>query len=356
MKRKKVLHIVESFGSGIFSFLVDLVNNTDDEFDITIAYGVRAETLESFREYFSDKVKFIEVKNFTRSINPIKDLKAFFEVKKIIKEENPDVIHLHSSKAGFIGRFATNCKKKTMLYNPHGFSFLMRDSSKVKRFMYWCLEKIGALRKCTIVGCSYGEYQEALKLTKNAIYINNGINIEKMNEQIKTFNKHNIDFNNLKLCTSGRIGFQKNPELFNNIAENFPNLKFTWIGDGELKDKLTSPNIKVIGWKSREEVLKIVNDNDIFILTSLWEGLPISLLEAMYLKKVCIVTNCIGNRDVIKNGKNGFIIKTNDYKEIIEKINPENYNEISKNAEKDILTVFNTDRMVKEYILEYNKK
>lgn len=356
MKRKKVLHIVESFGSGIFSFLVDLVNNTDDEFDITIAYGVRAETLESFREYFSDKVKFIEVKNFTRSINPIKDLKAFFEVKKIIKEENPDVIHLHSSKAGFIGRFATNCKKKTMLYNPHGFSFLMRDSSKAKRFMYWCLEKIGALRKCTIVGCSYGEYQEALKLTKNAICINNGINIEKMNEQIKTFNKHNIDFNNLKLCTSGRIGFQKNPELFNNIAENFPNLKFTWIGDGELKDKLTSPNIKVTGWKSREEVLKIVNDNDIFILTSLWEGLPISLLEAMYLKKVCIVTNCIGNRDVIKNGKNGFIIKTNDYKEIIEKINPENYNEISKNAEKDILTDFNTDKMVKEYILEYNKK
>lgn len=356
MKRKKVLHIVESFGSGIFSFLVDLVNNTDDEFDITIAYGVRAETLESFREYFSDKVKFIEVKNFTRSINPIKDLKAFFEVKKIIKEENPDVIHLHSSKAGFIGRFATNCKKKTMLYNPHGFSFLMRDSSKVKRFMYWCLEKIGALRKCTIVGCSYGEYQEALKLTKNAICINNGINIEKMNEQIKTFNKHNIDFNNLKLCTSGRIGFQKNPELFNNIAENFPNLKFTWIGDGELKDKLTSPNIKVTGWKTREEVLKIVNDNDIFILTSLWEGLPISLLEAMYLKKVCIVTNCIGNRDVIKNGKNGFIIKTNDYKEIIEKISLENYNEISKNAEKDILTVFNTDRMVKEYILEYNKK
>lgn len=356
MKKKKILHIVESLGGGIFSFLVDLVNNTDDEFDITIAYGIRVETPENFKSYFSNNIKFIEVKNFTRNINPIKDLKAFFEVKKIIKEENPDVIHLHSSKAGFIGRFATNCKKKTMLYNPHGFSFLMRDSSKVKRFMYWCLEKIGALRKCTIVGCSYGEYQEALKLSKNAICINNSININKLNKEVQAFGKHNIDFNNLKICTSGRIGYQKNPELFNNIAEKFPNLKFTWIGDGELKDKLTSPNIKVTGWKTREEVLKIVNDNDIFILTSLWEGLPISLLEAMYLKKVCIVTNCIGNRDVIKNGKNGFIIKTNDYKEIIEKISLENYNEISKNAEKDILTVFNTDRMVKEYILEYNKK
>lgn len=356
MKKKKILHIVESFGGGIFSFLVDLANNTDDEFDIVVAYGKRVEIPENFKSYFYNNVKFIEVKNFTRSINPIKDLKAFWEVKKIIKEENPDVIHLHSSKAGFIGRFATNCKKKTMLYNPHGFSFLMRDSSKVKRLIYWCLEKVGALRKCTIIGCSYGEYQEALKLSKNAICINNGVNINKLNKEVQAFENHNIDFNNLKICTSGRIGYQKNPELFNKIAENFPNLKFTWIGDGELKDKLTSPNIKVTGWKTREEVLKIVNDNDIFILTSLWEGLPISLLEAMYLGKVCIVTNCIGNRDVIKDGKNGFIIKNNDYKEIIEKINPENYNEISKNAEKDILTDFNTDKMVKEYILEYNKK
>lgn len=354
MKRKKILHIVESFGSGIFSFLVDLVNSTDDEFDITIAYGIRAETPKKFKNYFHEKIKFVEVKNFTRSINPIKDLKAFFEVKKIIKEENPDVIHLHSSKAGFIGRFATNCKKKTMLYNPHGFSFLMRDSSKVKRLIYWCLEKIGALRKCTIVGCSYGEYQEALKLTKNAICINNGINIEKLNEQIKTFNKHNIDFNNLKLCTSGRIGFQKNPELFNKIAETFPNLEFTWIGDGELKYKLTSPNIKVTGWKSREEVLKIINDNDIFILTSLWEGLPISLLEAMYLKKICIVTNCIGNRDVIKDGENGFIIKNNNFKEILGKINSDIYDETVKKSQKDIVTVFNTVRMVEEYIKKYN--
>lgn len=355
MKKKKILHIVESLGGGIFSFLVDLVNNTDDEFDITIAYGIRVETPENFKSYFSNNIKFIEVKNFTRNINPIKDLKAFFEVKKIIKEENPDVIHLHSSKAGFIGRFATNCKKKTVLYNPHGFSFLMKDCSKIKRFMYWCLEKIGSLRKCTIVACSYGEYQEALKLSKNSICINNGINIEKLDKKIKNFNKHNIDFNNLKICTSGRIGYQKNPELFNQIAEDLPNLEFTWIGDGELKDKLTSPNIKVTGWKNREEVLKIVNDNDIFILTSLWEGLPISLLEAMYLKKVCIVTNCIGNRDVIKDEKNGFIIKNNDYKEIIEKINSENYNEISKKAEKDILAVFNTDRMVEEYKKEYRK-
>ena len=167
MKKKKILHIVEAFGGGIFSFLVDLINNTDDEFDIVVAYAKREQTPDNFKDYFNDKIKFIEVKNFTRSINLKKDLKSFFEVTKIIKEENPDVIHLHSSKAGFIGRFAANGRKIKMLYNPHGFSFLMKDCSKIKRLIYWLIEKIGSFRKCIIVGCSEGEYKEALKLTKS---------------------------------------------------------------------------------------------------------------------------------------------------------------------------------------------
>lgn len=353
MEKKKVLHIVESFGSGVFSFLVDLVNSTYDEFDVTIAYGVRSETLENFKDYFDESVKFIKVENFTRTINPKKDIKAFFEVKKIIKKENPDIIHLHSSKAGFIGRFAANGKKVKMLYNPHGFSFFMQNSSKLKRSIYWLIEKISAIRKCTIVGCSEGEYKEALKLTQNSICINNGINVEKLEKEISQLKEKKIDFNNLKICTSGRIGYQKNPEFFNKIASEFPNIQFMWIGEGELKEKLASKNITVTGWKTREEVLKIVNDNDIFLLTSLWEGLPISLLEAMYLKKCCVVSDCIGNRDVIKNAENGFIIKDNNYKEIIEGLNETICNKVSSNAKKDILNKFNTNRMSEEYIKLY---
>lgn len=355
MKKKKVLHIVESFGSGVFSFLVDLVNSTDEEFDIVIAYGVREETLQNFKEYFSDRVKFIEVKNFTRNINLKKDLKAFFEVKNIIKKENPDVIHLHSSKAGFIGRFSANGRKMKMLYNPHGFSFLMKDSSKIKRLIYWLIEKISTIRKCTIVGCSQGEYEEALKLSKNSICINNGINIETLKKETKNFNKKEVDFDNLKICTSGRISFQKNPILFNEIAKKCPDIAFTWIGDGELKSELKSNNITVTGWKTREEVLKIVNDNDIFILTSLWEGLPISLLEAMYLGKVCIVTDCIGNRDVINDNVNGFIIRNNNYKEIINGLNKENYYKITSNSINTILNLYNTKIMTKKYLEVYKQ-
>lgn len=356
MKKKKILHIVEAFGGGIFTFLEDLVNNTSNDFEIVIAYAVRAETPKNFKEHFNSNVKFIEVENFTRSVNLKKDIKAFFEVRKVIKEEKPDIIHLHSSKAGFIGRFAANGKKIKMLYNPHGFSFLMQDCSKIKRFAYWMLEKIGGFRKCTVIGCSKGEYEEALRLTHNAICIDNGINVNELDKIIENLPEHKTDFQNLKICTSGRIGYQKNPQTFNKIAESFPNLQFTWIGDGELKNELTSSNISITGWKTREEVLNLVNENDIFILTSLWEGLPISLLEAMYLGKVCCVSNVIGNKDVINNNENGFIIDEENFKKVISKIEVNNYKRISQKAKLEIINNYNMRNTVKKYTDLYSDR
>lgn len=351
--KKKVLHIVESFGSGVFSFLVDLINGTDKDFDIIVAYGVRKETLDNFEEYFSERVKFIKVENFTRSIKPQKDIKALFEIKEIINKENPDIIHLHSSKAGFLGRFASVKRKYKMLYNPHGFSFLKKDDSKLKRTIYWFMEKIAAIfnSKCIIVGCSKGEYEEAKKLNKKSVHINNGINIELLSKEIYGFEEKKIDYDNLKICTVGRIGYQKNPEMFNEIANLFPQIQFTWIGDGDLKDKLTSSNINCTGWKSRKQVLQMLNNQDIFILTSLWEGLPISLLEAMYMKKICIVSDCIGNRDVIINEKNGFIARNlKQYKEYIEKIIIEKEkNLLGEKAYNDVIQEYNTSKMISNY-------
>lgn len=358
--KKKVVHIVESFGSGVFSFLVDLVNGTSEDFDITIAYGIREETLENFEQYFNGNVKFTQVKNFTRSINPVKDLKALKEVKNIIKKEKPDIVHLHSSKAGIIGRVAVNGSKVKMFYNPHGFSFLKQDDSKLKRKIYKIIEKTAAIinKKCTIVGCSNGEYEEAKKINKNSICINNGINIEEMNKNVKTFEENRINYDNIKICTVGRIGYQKNPELFNKIAEEFPDIQFTWIGEGSLRDKLTSPNITITGWKTRKETLEIMNEHDVFILGSLWEGLPLSLLEAMYLRKICIVSNCIGNRDVILNNKNGFVASNyEEYIKIIKNIRIHKKNsDIVENAYKDVQNIYNTNRMIKSYKDAYGVK
>ena len=135
-------------------------------------------------------------------------------MRNIIKQEKPDIIHLHSSKAGFIGRFATNGKRIKMLYNPHGFSFLMQNTSIFQRKIYWIIEKIASFRNCKIVGCSKGEYEEALKLTSNAIRIDNGIDIDRLKEETKDLNKKEINLENLKVCTIRKNWLSKKSRAF----------------------------------------------------------------------------------------------------------------------------------------------
>lgn len=349
-QRKKIVHVVEAFGGGIYTFLVDLLNDMIKDYDITVIYSKRSQTPENFKEHFDSKIKFIESKYMSRSIS-FKDIKALFEIKNIIKDEKPDIVHCHSSKAGLLTRVAINTKKIKTFYTPHGYSFLMKDSSKLKRIIYKAIEKVGSMNRSTIVACSKGEYEESIKLTKRATYVSNGVNLKHLKKYIPEDIK-DIDNENLTIVTTGRVSYQKNPMLFNKIAEKFTNIKFIWVGTGELEKELISPNIEVTGWKNKKELMQILNESDVFILPSLWEGLPISLLEAMALKKPCIVSNVIGNKDVIINEKNGFVCnELEDFENVIRKIqnNEYNLNEISQNAYNDILSIYNADVVAKEY-------
>lgn len=353
-QKLKIVHIVEAFGGGVYNMLVDLLNNTIDEMDITVIYAQRPQTPDNFKKDFDNRIKFIHSKFLTRSIG-INDLKALNEIKKIIKEENPDIVHCHSSKAGIIGRLATNTKKTKTFYTPHGYSFLMQDSSKLKRVLYKIMEKIGTMNSSTIIACSKGEYEESLKLTKRATYVSNGVNLNNLKQYIPKKTKE-IDTKDLTIVTTGRVCYQKNPKLFNKIAISNPDIKFIWVGQGDLENELIAKNIELTGWKNRDELMQILNNSDIFILPSLWEGLPISLLEAMALKKPCVVSNVIGNRDVIQNGKNGFICNNlEEFNLVIRKIQDNKYDlqQIANNAYKDIQETYNTNVMSKEYLKIY---
>lgn len=348
MRKKKLLHIVEAMGGGVFTYIVELSNQLVEKYDIYIAYATRPQTPENFRDYFDDRIKLIEVENFSRSVNILSDVKAFFEIKNIVKKINPDVVHLHSSKAGALGRWCINGRKIPMFYTPHGFSFLMADQNKLKLKIYKAIEKVCSFRKCTTIACSKGEYNEAIKLNKRATYVNNGINKYELDITLRSISKNEIK--GFTVFTLGRICYQKNPELFNKIAQSLPDVKFLWIGDGELRNKLTSPNIEVTGWVDRKTALIYAFSANAFMLTSLWEGLPISLLEAMYMKKLCIVSNVIGNRDVIKTLCNGFCCDTeNDFIDAINFAKDKDCNELISNARNEVLSKYNTEVMAKKY-------
>lgn len=352
MNNKKILFVVEAMGGGVFTYIVDLANELVDTYDMYIAYAMRPQTPKDYKSYFNKRIHLIEVKNFARSINLMKEVKAFFEIKKIAKEIKPDIIHMHSSKAGALGRWAFNGHNVPLFYTPHGYSFLMENYGIEKRTIYKAIETFSAKRHCTTISCSEGEHQESLKLTKRAVYVNNGINIDDLQElidSVKMSTEHPFT-----VFTLGRICYQKNPVLFNEIALKMPDVKFVWIGGGELQEQITAPNIEVTGWADRNKALELSIEGDVFMLTSLWEGLPISMLEAMYMKKACVVSDVIGNHDVIHNGKNGFVCKTvDDFVKAINECRTQDIKQLVDNAYTDVLNIYNTKVMTQNYAKIY---
>lgn len=347
--KKKILYIVEAMGGGVFTYIVNLANKLEDEYDMYIAYATRSQTPKDYRKYFDKRIHLIKVKNFNREINIRKDLKAIREVRNIVRKIQPDIIHLHSSKAGVIGRVACNGRDIPLFYTPHGYCFLMQNYSPMKRMAFKMIEAVCAKRKCITISCSFSEHQETLKLTKHAFYVNNAVNILELEKMISKVEIYDHPFT---VFTLGRICYQKNPVLFNQIAEILPDVRFLWIGEGELKNELKSKNIEVTGWVDRQKALELSINSDVFVLTSLWEGLPISLLEAMYMKKLCVVSDVVGNHDVIENGVNGFVCReVNEFADAIKKKG----DKFIIRAYKDIEEKYNTCVQVKGYLDIYKK-
>lgn len=310
MKKIKVLHISETFASGVYTYIKNVCKflENDKRFELYVLYSnVRTENEkeEIINKEFPNSTKFIPI-NLSREISIKEDFRGLLGIRNIIKKINPDIVHLHSSKAGILGRIACfGLKGIKVFYTPHGYSFIREDISLPKKKIFYGIEKyITKIFNGTIIACGDSEYELGKKFTNEILLVRNGIKLKKSDTINDLEGKREGE---IVVGTSGRIHIQKNPYLFNEVAKLLPNVSFIWIGDGELKTVLNSSNIIVTGWKTNEEVLDLLKKIDVFISTSLWEGLPFNILEAMLLAKPIVSNNILGNRVTIKNGVNGFL-------------------------------------------------
>lgn len=301
-----IIHIVDPFAGGLATFLKLLTEQLREDKHIII-HGERKELVDKaeVKKIFpKENVKFIHWKSVQREISVVKDFQAYLELIQILRRfRKADAVHLHSSKAGFIGRLA--CKHvgiSNVIYTPNGAPFLMSGISKVKSIFYSQLEKFAYHFGGKVVCSSASEQKEYLNRNIDASFINNGTKISKNSFlKDKTYQK-------FRIVTSGRIADQKNPEKFNEIALEFAGLnhfEFVWIGDGDEHKTLNSPNIQVTGWLSNEGVRNEIQKADLYLSTSYFEGLPFAVIEAMSLGKCLLLSDCTGNKDLVINGING---------------------------------------------------
>lgn len=301
-----IIHVVEPFATGVNTFIHELVSGMPDDRHI-ILHGERKDTREinGIKAEYNGRAEFISWKWAFREISLFKDFRAFMELRKVLKSTNFDILHLHSSKAGVLGRIAAFFGGyKNVVYTPNGASFLRKDISSKQLWMYQSIEQFFSRWNARIISSSESEHKEYKKLGINSRIIQNGVFIDGVkpkNENSKIF----------KIITCGKVTIQKNPKLLNEIASYFgdrEDISFTWVGDGELTDLLT--HVKVTGWSSKNEVFNHLNEADLYISTSLWEGLPLAGIEAMGFGLPLLMSKCEGNNDLVNHGINGYSFNT----------------------------------------------
>ncbi len=310
-KEIKIVQFVEAFGGGVYTYVKDLCNfialhPETSHYKIHLIYS--SNRVEFDEEIFQKEIHpnvVLHLLEMNRKIDLKNDTKVIAQTRRLLKKIKPDILHLHSSKASVIGRIASFglIRRKRMFYSPHGYAFVQRNISIKKIIFYKGVEYLMPFLFGGITVASGNTEFEIAKNISKAIIVRNGVDFclpQKCYDRTEN--------TTLTIGTIGRLTPQKNPKAFNEIAKKLPDINFIWIGNGELIDDITSENITVTGWvKTREELLTLLNKIDIYIQVSLWEGLPIALIEAMAMKKPLVVSNIIGNKDCVDNGFNGYV-------------------------------------------------
>lgn len=322
------MHIVQSPG-GVERYILMLLKNMDlSKYD-----NILVCSFDYDEEKFKDIVIAFEQVDMVREISFRKDISSIINVRKIIKKYNPDVVYMHSSKAGAIGRIANIGLKNKSIYNPHGWAFNM-ECSKKKKVLYICIEKVLSHFCDKIVAISDYENKSAVTQkickSKKIKVINNGIDIEE-NLKIESYISRedlNIPSNSYIIGMVGRICEQKAPDIFikaaSLIRKSIPNAYFIIVGDGEMKNEILklakSKNIedrvKITGWVN--EPMRYIKLFDQAMLLSRWEGFGLVVAEYMLAEKPIIATDVDAIPKIILNGINGMLVEKDDFNKVYE--------------------------------------
>ncbi|WP_314345414.1 glycosyltransferase [Haemophilus parahaemolyticus] len=345
-KKIKVLHFTQANGGGIDTYLrMYLKYAKVNKFsNVLITTG---------ENKFSNLDGFYHV-DIEQTFSPIKLLKYAYNIRKLIKVEMPDIIYLHSTFGGVIGRMANIGLKSKVAYNPHGWSFKM-NVSKNKIFIYKLVEKVLSYFTDKFILISKSEYEEAEKIgisPSKLELVYNGIDVENLNTSIN--NEEVLPKDRYIIGMVGRITEQKNPLFFvefaKEVVKKYPETLFVIVGDGELRKQVENRiaeynianNFLITGWVS--EPSNYVRRFNQAVLFSKWEGLSLAAAEYMAMKKPILVSNIGGLVDLIINEESGFIINNLDeavyFSNLIREYNTICHS-LSENAYNRVISDFN---------------
>lgn len=273
-------------------------------------------------------VKIIIVKHLKANLTILNDRKAVREVRNILKQEKPDIFHLHSSKAGAIGRLAAVNQPCKVIFTAHGWAFT-ENVDKRKRFIYKNIESILAKVTDKIICVSAYDYQLGLKMnvinSNNSVVVYNGCSIPS---EVMTKIRRSED-SLVNIIMVARFSHPKEQlQLIKaiSIMKNKNKVKLNLVGEGRSLEycKLMTGKLgleeQVVFSGFQTNVDSFLKDAHIFCLISNYEGLPISIIEAMRMGLPIVASNVGGISELVSDGTNGYLIERSDIKQLAEKL------------------------------------
>tara|TARA_B100001971_G_scaffold208580_1_gene230628 strand:- start:278 stop:1405 length:1128 start_codon:yes stop_codon:yes gene_type:complete len=327
---------------------------------------------------FREKISVEVIPSLNDKISLISDLKSLYMICKLLRKHKPSVVHIHSSKTGILARLA--CKLlnvKKVIYHVHGWSF-SRARGAVRMFyifleklFYYLTDKYIFVCKQDMIDFISCGGNTQIKIKSYIIYP--GAEFLRLDKQEKfrteLRKKLGYSYSDHVVGTVGRLDFQKNPQIFVEIASSYSKIdseaKFLWIGKGDYKEDLKN-HIDQLGISDRfllpgyiEEVEPYFSVFDTFVITSRYEGLPVTILKALACGIPVVGFNINGINDLSKkfslvNGVEPYSIEEFATKLINAKNMKKSRNKIIKKETEYVRENFNLDRMYDNILKVYD--
>ncbi|EGQ9178611.1 glycosyltransferase family 4 protein [Vibrio alginolyticus] len=283
----------------------------------------------------NENVPYVDVKHevsFERSPWSYNNFIAFLKLKKLLKENKYEIIHTHTPVASILVRLANfmTGKRSKIIYTAHGFHFY-KGAKIFNWLIYYPVEKLLSFQTDTLITINDEDYNATIRNKfgcKNVYLVDGvGINLDKYRcptdkEKLRLREMNNLSENEFVLIYVGELSKRKNQKLLlESIAKlttRIDNLKLLLVGKGNeetnLRKQCTLLNldniVEFLGY--RNDVSDLMKLSDLSVSTALQEGLPVNIMESLSSGLPCVVTNCRGNRDIINDGVNGFVVEDYD--------------------------------------------
>lgn len=359
-RNNKVIQVIPNLGlAGAETMLANLtIELSNDGFDVSVV------SLYNEQSSITDKLETQDIPLYYLNKKKGLDLRMIYRLYKLFIKEKPDVIHTHRYSMQYAIPASILAGVPIKIHTVHNIA--TKEVSNSQRKLYYLFYKYLNVIPVSISPLVKESILKEYKIPSDKVpMIYNGIDLNKC---ITKFG-YSTNGDNITILHVGRFSEQKNHigliESFKLVHDKYPNTILQLIGDGDLIDQIKNKvielkieaNVEFLGLQA--DVYPFLNNADIFVLPSLWEGMPITLIEAMATGLPIVATSVGGVSDMIKDEANGLLVETNNKQiseALLKLINNEVLREKIGKAARDSSKQFSAEIMAKKYEELYNKR